>query len=130
MFFKDLHIKDIADIPVLSLAYIGDAVYDLYVREHLLAKGCFKPTNLHKMAVVYVNAKGQKQSLMKIMDILTEKELNCVQRGRNAKPRSKPKNADAADYSYATALEALVGYLYINKEYERLDYLLGVMLDI
>jgi len=130
MFFKDLSIKDIADMPVLSIAYIGDAVYDLYVREHLLVKGCFKPLDLHKMAVACVNAKSQKQSLMKIIDILSEKELNCVQRGRNAKSKSKPKNADAADYSYATALEVLVGYLYVNKEYERLDYLLGVMLDI
>ncbi|HOD93258.1 MAG TPA: ribonuclease III domain-containing protein [Clostridia bacterium] len=128
MFFKDLNVKDIADMPVLSLAYIGDAVYDLYVREHLLVKGCFKPLDLHKMTVAIVNAKSQKHSLMDIMELLDEKELNLVQRGRNAKSKSKPKNADAADYSYATALEVLVGYLYINKEYERLDYLLGIML--
>lgn len=130
MFFKDLHVKDISDMPVLSLAYIGDAVYDLYVREHLIVKGCFKPLALHKMNIALVNAKSQRQSLLKIMDILNEKELNYVQRGRNAKARSKPKNADAADYTYATALETLVGYLYVNKEYERLDYLLGIMLEL
>lgn len=130
MFFKDLHVNDILDMPVLSLAYIGDAVYDLYVREHLIVKGCYKPIDLHKMTVSLVNAKSQKQSLLKIMDILNSKELNCVQRGRNAKTKSKPKNADATDYTYATALEVLIGYLYVNKEYERLDYLLGVMLEI
>ncbi|MFA5342202.1 MAG: ribonuclease III domain-containing protein [Clostridia bacterium] len=130
MFFKDLNVKDIVDMPVLSLAYIGDAVYDLYVREHLLVKGCYKPIDLHKMTIALVNAKTQKQSLLKVLEQLTDKELNLVQRGRNAKSRSKPKNAEAADYSYATALEVLVGYLYINKEYERLDYLLGIMLDL
>ncbi len=130
MFFKDLEVKDILDLPVLSLAYVGDAVYDLYVREHLITKGCFKPIELHKMTVSLVNASSQKESLMKIMDLLTEKELNYVQRGRNAKIKTKPKNANGADYSYATALEVLIGYLYVNKEHERLDYLLDIMLDL
>jgi ribonuclease-3 family protein len=129
MFFKDLEVKDISDMPILSLAYIGDAVYELYVREHLFAKGSFLPNALHLNTVKKVNAASQKASLEKIIPLLDEHEMNYVHRGRNAKSKSKPKNADAADHNHATSLEALIGYLYVSKKYERLDYLLGIMLE-
>lgn len=116
-------------MPPLALAYIGDCVYELYVRERLLASGITSVRQLHDKAVNYVNAKGQAERLKKIMDLLTEEELDIIKRGRNAKSTTVPKNADVLDYRYATGLEALIGYLYLNGNVSRLMFLLDRLIS-
>ena len=104
----------------LTLAYMGDAVYDLYIRKHLLAKGG-KQNVLHRRAVSYVSAVAQAKIIHFLQPLLTEKELEIVRRGRNAKSYTVPKNTDVIDYRYSTAFEALIGFLYLSDEMERLD---------
>ncbi len=108
----------------LTLAYLGDCVYELYVRSHLLEKGNAPIHTLHKRATKFVKASAQAEFFCQIEDKLTEKEKEIYKRGRNAKSRP-PKNADMTDYKMATGLEALMGYLYLNNEEERLCTLLS-----
>ena len=112
--------RDWTQYPPLSLAWIGDTVYDLIVRNMLLRRGMTKPENLHKKASSIVNARAQAALLGRIREKLTEEELAVCRRGHNAKPSHKAKNADMRDYLEATAFECLVGYLYLTGRYERL----------
>lgn len=116
-------------IPPLALAYIGDSVYELYIREKLLLSGVTNVRQLHGKAVGYVKAKAQAEGLRRIMDILTEEELNVVKRGRNAKSYTVPKNADVQDYRHATGLEALIGYLYLKGDTDRLMFLMEQLIS-
>lgn len=111
-----------AELPGLTLAYVGDAVYELYVRQNILSKST-KAHNLHYLAVSRVNNNTQATLLMRLEPYLTEIEQSVVRRGRNAKG-IVPKNADVQTYRKSTALEALVGYLYLNGEEERLRWVL------
>jgi len=104
-----------------ALAYIGDAVFEVYVRKTVLGTGQSNTDKLHKMSVRYVKADGQAFALKAIMSNLTEQEQSLVKRARNRKITSKPQNADPVLYKLATAFEALVGYLYLSKEEERLE---------
>ena len=113
----------------LTWAYIGDAVYELYIREHLIETTNLKPNKLHIEAIKYVKAKSQAQILEKLQDILTDEEKEIVRRGRNTQNHHLPKNADPADYMHATAFEALIGYLYLSKQEERLQELLKKIID-
>ena len=106
----------------LELAYIGDTIWDLYVRSHLVLTGG-KAGALHRRAVKMVCAHAQSEALRRVEDCLTEPEQAVVRRARNAH-QSPPRNADAAEYHRATALEALVGYLYLTEERDRLRELL------
>ncbi len=114
------------DLPVLSLAYIGDAVYELYIRARLLAVLGAQAGKLHAQAKRYVSARAQSAIVKSVMDQLSEEELSVFRRGRNAKPPHVPKNADVGEYHHATGLEALVGYLYLKGERERLFELLAL----
>lgn len=106
----------------LVLAYIGDAVYEVYVRTYIVGNGLVKTNMLHKCASTkYVSAKSQAKILDDIIDGLNETELNIVRRGRNSSPNTIPKNADIADYKKATAFEALIGYLFLSNQIERLE---------
>lgn len=107
----------------LELAYLGDTVYDLYVRSHLINRGG-RVRDLHRLAVSFVCAHAQAEALGRIEELLTEDEQAVVRRARNVR-QSPPKNADAAEYHRATALEALIGYLYVTGEGERLGALLA-----
>lgn len=107
----------------LELAYIGDAAFELAVRTRLLGGG--SNGGMHRRAKQYVSAHAQSEALLKLTPLLTEDELAVVRRGRNAKSRSHPKNADLAEYHGATAFEALWGYLYLAGESDRLDELFG-----
>jgi ribonuclease-3 family protein len=107
------------------LAYIGDAVYEVYVREHVLLTGDARADNLHKSAVRYVRAEAQATALKSLMEDLTEEEIALVKRARNKKITSKPKNADPMAYKMATAFEALIGGLYLRGEKERITLLVG-----
>ena len=108
----------------LVLAYIGDAVYELYIRNMLIQKGNVPVHKLHQQATQYVKAKAQSESLHIIESHLTEEELAVFKRGRNAKSATVPKNADMNEYRHATGFEALIGFLYLSGENERLRYLL------
>ena len=111
------------EMPPLALAYIGDAVYELYVREHLLHRS-MKVHTLHRMAIRRVNNNTQANLLAKIEPELTEMELTIAKRGRNAKGAQVPKNANPITYRKSTGLEALVGYLYLKGDHDRLYWLL------
>ena len=105
----------------LTWAYIGDSVYELFIRNHLVNTTNLKPHNLHIETIKYVNAKSQAEILDKLQDELTDKEMEIVRRTRNTQNHHLPKNADPADYMYATAFEGLIGYLYLTDQKERLD---------
>ena len=106
----------------LVLAYIGDAVYEVFTREKLLAECPSLPAHkLHKANVQYVRANAQSNAMAVIEPILKEDELAIFKRGRNAKSGTVPKNADLVEYRRATGFEALIGYLHIKKEFERLN---------
>lgn len=103
-----------------ALAFIGDAVYDLYIRGLLISDGIRNPGRLHQSAVGFVKASRQRKAYENIVDILDEKEMMIAKRGRNANMGSIPKNANPADYSWATAFETLLGYLYLMNDRARL----------
>lgn len=118
-------------ISPLVLAYLGDTVYESYVREYLIKKNINKKVNdLHKSAIKYVNAKAQATVIHAIEDELTEDEERIYKRGRNQKSHTSPKNADIIDYKHATGFEALIGYLHLNNESDRLNYIISKGIDI
>ncbi len=112
----------------LTLAYIGDAVYELFVRTYLLSDANFPVQKLHKSAIKLVNAKAQSNLYQKIKDILSDEETAVYKRGRNTNSHP-PKNADMVDYKSATGVEALIGYLYLKGESERISELLRYLID-
>lgn len=121
---------DPSQLPALTLAYIGDAVYELYVRNNLLISGNRKVQDLHQQAIKRVNASTQARLVESIEGILTEKELAITRRGRNAKSGQIPKNAEVMEYRKSTGLEALIGYLYLTEDYKRIEELLKKIEDI
>lgn len=118
------------DKNVLTLAYIGDAIYEIYVRKFLIEKGITKVDSLQKKAIEYVSAKAQAKFLTTLMDnkFFNDIELEVIFRARNHKSRM-PKNTDIITYKYATSLEAVVGYLYLDNQNTRLDELMRKILD-
>lgn len=112
--------------PVLSLALVGDAVYELFIRTKLLHHSGSIAHTLHKRAIAFVKAGGQAASMQALLDVLSEKEMSVYKRGRNAKSPTVPKNADLTQYRIATGFETLLGYLYLNNENERLDELMNI----
>lgn len=121
---------DINLINVISLAYIGDAVYEVYVRDYLIKHGFAKVEELQKEAVKYVSAKSQRKILSYLIDnnLLDENELNIVKRGRNYKRASHPKNTDIITYKMSSGFEAMIGYLYLNNDKDRLDEIMNYIL--
>lgn len=113
----------------LVLAYIGDAVYEVYVRVYIAKKGEIKTNALHKASISFVSAHAQSNILNEIEDSLTEEELNIVRRGRNAHSNTIPKNASIADYKKATAFEALIGYLFLKNDIKRLEEIIKITLE-
>jgi ribonuclease III family protein len=114
---------DAKQLNSLALAYMGDAVFEVYVRELLLQNGKVKPHHLHKEATKYVSAKAQASIIRYLLDeqLLSEEEVAVVMRGRNAKSGTVPKNTDVQTYRYGTAFEALIGYLFLLKQESRLE---------
>ena len=115
---------DVNLLSPLTWAYIGDAVYELYIRTNLVNKTKLKPHKLHIESIKYVKAKAQADILKELMEILTDEEKDIVRRARNAENHHLPKNADPEDYMYSTAFEGLIGYLYLCKKDERLKEIL------
>ena len=118
------NIEEVKLMPPLVWAYIGDAVYELYIRTNLVNNTKLNPHKLHVEAIKYVKAQAQAKILGTITEILTEEEKDIVRRGRNAQNHHLPKNANLDEYSHATAFEALIGYLYLTKQDERLREIL------
>ena len=117
-------VEEVKLMPPLTWAYVGDCVYELYVRTELVDKTNLKPHYLHMEAIKKVKAKSQAEALNKIYDLLTEEEKDVVRRGRNAENHHLPKNANVQEYMYSTAFESLIGYLYLTKQEKRLKEIL------
>lgn len=119
--------KTIAAMSNLALAHIGDGVYELLVRAFLACGGTQTSKNLHIRTTRLVRAGAQAKAAEQILPLLTEEEANVFRHGRNAKPKTVPKSSSVAEYAYATALEALFGWLYLQRRYERVNELFGVI---
>lgn len=122
-----IHIDPYQKVELMNpivLAYVGDAVLEMYVRQLVVSRPNLKPNDLHRATTRYVSAKGQALALKGIEPILSGEEANVVRRGRNAKSGSAPKNADVLDYRHSTGFESLLGYLYYKGEEQRLQEIL------
>ena len=117
-------LEEINMLSPLTWAYVGDCIYELYIRTDLVNKTKLKPHKLHIETIKYVKAKAQADILKRIEKNLTEKELEIVRRGRNAENHHLPKNANVQEYMYSTAFEALIGFLYLTKQNTRLKEIL------
>ncbi len=113
----------------ISLAFLGDAVFEVLVREHLALKGDRPPEELHRLAVSFVSATAQASAMEKLMPILSEEEITAFKRGRNAKVSHIPKGASPAKYHAATGFEALFGYLYLKGHTERMRELFELICE-
>lgn len=122
---------DTRNINVITLAYMGDAVYEVYIRKSLIDKNIALVDDLQKVAINYVSAKSQSKILNFLIDngVLTLEEMDVVKRGRNYKRASHPKNTDILTYKNSTGFEALIGYLYLNNNKERLDNIMKIVLE-
>ena len=129
LWFPQLPAKKPSLMPPLALAYIGDAVYEVAVRQHVLSKPNLRPHHMHVQSTKYVSAKAQAQVLVSIEQDLVDDEKNIVRQGRNAKSGTIPKNANVSDYRYATALESLIGYLYYMGRHDRMRALIALGLE-
>lgn len=112
----------------LNLAFIGDCIYEILVRETLVAQANRPVNDLHRESVKFVSAKAQTQAYEKIKDLLTEEETAQFKRGRNAKTGHSPKSATGAEYHTATGMEALFGYLYLTEQTNRIKELFTVII--
>lgn len=122
-----LNLKDIMGLSPLVLAYIGDAVYEIFIRTEMLARSPYKSVHqLHVMSTSYVKAHAQSETAHKIQPVLTDEEFTILKRGRNSKSGFVPKNADVVEYREATGFEALIGYLYLTGNKPRLDEILNL----
>ncbi|MBR6391924.1 MAG: ribonuclease III [Eubacterium sp.] len=113
----------------LNLAFIGDCVYEMLVRESLVADANRPVNDLHKESVKFVSAKAQTEAYEKIKDCLTEEETAVFKRGRNAKVGHNPKSASQGEYHIATGVEALFGYLYLTENAKRIKELFAIILE-
>lgn len=133
---KDLRVREFTEkearlLNPLQLALVGDGVYELFIRNHILSEDIeLTAHKIHVKAIGYVKAKSQAVIMHEIEDKLTEDESYIYKRGRNAKSATVPKNADVRDYRMATGFEALVGYLYLTGNTERLEFIFNSAISI
>lgn len=126
--FESFAEKDVMLMSMLRIAYIGDSVWELIVRNHLIRKG-LNVHHMHSECIRLVNARAQASFLQSVLPLLSETELEFVRRGRNAHARHPtPKNQHPEDYSLATAFEVLIGYLYLTGSAERIEFISGFIL--
>ena len=119
----------IARMSSLALAHVGDAVYEILVRSYLACGGTQTAKNLHSRTVALVRASAQAEAVQRILPLLDEAEQEVFRHGRNAKPKTVPKSSSVAEYAYATALEALFGWLYLKQRYDRINELFDVIVQ-
>ena len=125
-----LSASDVKMLNPLVLAYTGDSVYDTFVRTLLVSGGHGQVAKLHKMSIEFVKAKAQADILGEINELLTPEEQDIVRRGRNTKSSTMPKNADLLDYRHATGFEALIGYLYLTGQIDRLMEVIRMVINV
>ncbi len=125
----DIKPMEVMNLQPLVLAYIGDAVYEAYIRTMLVVSKKTNVNMLHKMSVNYVKAKAQSDIVRRLMDKLNPDEQDVVRRGRNAKSVTVPKHAEITDYRYSTGFEALIGYLYLINQTDRLMEILRLSVE-
>lgn len=120
----------LSEINVLVLAYLGDTIYENYVRKELINRGIANVNDLQHEAIKYVSAKNQADYLLKMINenFFTDDEMSVIKRARNYKTTSHPKNCDIVTYKYATGLEALIGYLELDNNRERIDKIMKFIL--
>lgn len=133
--YEDLITKsenEINRMSPLTWAYVGDAVYEEYIRIYLANNTNLNPHNMHVISIKYVKAENQAKVLEEIIDtkFLTDEEIEIAKRGRNVQNHHIPKHASLKDYSYSTAFEAVIGYLYLLKKNERVKEIIDKCLDI
>lgn len=121
-FFKNLTDREVVENNPLNLAFIGDAVWTLLVREYFCQHTSFKNNNLHKLTTKYVKAVYQAKALELLQEELTEKEKDIARRARNTKMNTVSKNASLCEYKKATSFEAVIGYVYLLGDFDRLKY--------
>lgn len=121
--------KNLNQYPTTVLAYMGDAVYEVYIRKFVIETGRLHADKLHHAAVQYVRAQAQAKALKALWEELTEEERTLVKRARNKKISSKPQNADPVDYKWATACEALIGYLFLSGQNERMEEIIKRLIN-
>lgn len=121
-----LTVKEALQINPVTLAFVGDTVYSLYVRERLALSGCGKVGQLQKVAAQVVSAKGQSEFLDKVLPMFTEEEADVFRRAKNAKKATKSKSATSLEYSRSTGFEAVLGYLYLTGREERIKEILSM----
>jgi len=114
---------DYKQLNGLALAYVGDAIYEVYIRDYLLASGYTRPNQLHRIATHYVSAKAQAFLVQSMLEenLLTKEEENYYRRGRNSKSHTSAKNTDIRTYRYSTGFESLMGYLHLSQQTQRLE---------
>ena len=120
------------EINVLVLAYLGDTIYENYIRKYLIGKGIGNVNDLQKESINYVSAKSQAKFLQDMLDnnFLSDEEITVVKRARNYKTTSHPKNCDIVTYKYATGLESLIGYLDLEGKKDRIDEIMNFILGV
>jgi ribonuclease-3 family protein len=123
--------KDVRALNPLVLAFVGDAIYEVFVRTYLVDKS--RDMSVHKLhveAIAYVKAHAQSEFIKLLEEKLTEEELQVYKRGRNSKSGTVPKNADVQEYRAATGFEALLGYLYLTEQQDRLNKILNLVIEM
>lgn len=124
-FFTTVSVEYARNLSPVTLAFVGDAVYSLYVRERFVLSTDFKTGELQQLTSQEVSARGQSMLLEKLLPLFTVEENEIFRRGRNAKKATKSKNASVAEYNRSTGFEAVLGYLYLTGRYKRIDELLN-----
>lgn len=124
--------QDVKQLNALALAYMGDAVLERRIREHLLFAGRVKPNTLHKEATKYVSAKAQSAVVLRMLEekFLTEEEIAVFKRGRNAKSGTVPKNTDVQTYRNSSGFEAVLGSLFLSQEEDRANEIIDYFIEI
>ena len=125
-----MEVIDINQMSPLVWAYIGDSVYEQYIRDYLVTNTKYKPHRLHIESTKFVKAAAQAKILEQLENDLTEEEKEVVRRTRNTKNHHMPKNSNVQEYMYATAFEGLIGYLHLSKQKERLEEILSLSLKL
>ncbi|MGB9802767.1 Mini-ribonuclease 3 [Desulfofundulus sp.] len=119
-------IPNAEQLPALVLAYVGDAAYELAIRQYLVTRGLVSVNQLHREAIKYVRADAQARVMRALKDELTEVEAAVARRGRNARSGHPPRGSDVISYRYSTGLESLIGYLYLSGQNERLEEIVSL----
>ncbi len=122
--FSTISKQQAKNLSPVTLAFVGDAVYSLYVRERLVLSTGFSTGTLQKLTSSEVSAHGQSELLAKLQPLFTEEEDDIFRRGRNAKKATRSKNASVAEYNRSTGFEAVLGYLYLTGQYQRISELI------